>query len=71
MPSVQNMRWARQNGYEWHPVPWAWFPVCFDNVTYWLEQPPYDRKIKWEHVCGPFYEYRRQTQNVGQWVSTG
>lgn len=53
------MRWATLDTAQWHPVPYAWFPVCFDNVTYWLEQPPYERRVKWEHVCGPFYEYRK------------
>lgn len=53
------MRWRVQDTAQWHPVPYAWVPCCFESVAYWFEYPPYERRVKWEHVCGPFYEYRK------------
>lgn len=51
------MRWSIGNNSEWHMVPFAWIPVCFEDVVYWLEQPPWERRLKWSHV-EDFYEYR-------------
>lgn len=52
------MNWRCQNVDEWHQVAWAWFPVCFDCVTYWLEQPPYEQRVKFRHFDN-YWEYRR------------
>lgn len=57
---------------EWHPVPFAWRPIKINTVTYWLERPPYDRKLVkegyGEHIPEPKYLSRKHTDdNPGYW----
>lgn len=52
------MQWRTQSLAEWHPVPFALWPVCFDSVVYWLEYPPYEQRVKIFHIEN-VWEYRR------------
>lgn len=64
MEPIPLMRWATLDETQWHPVPYAWFPACFECVTYWLEQPPYERRMKFTtETAGPFYEYRKRVDS--------
>lgn len=56
----QTVKLHHQDPEQWHPVPYAWVPMLFENVTYWLEQPPYQRRAKWWHPFTGFcWEYRK------------
>lgn len=53
------MRFKHKNRYEWARVPFAWVPFTQEGVTYWLEFPPYERRVLYSYVHGGAkWEYR-------------
>lgn len=52
------MRRKARNRWVWHPVPFAIIPACYGGTWYWLEQPPWERKL-WCTLMDDYYDYRR------------